>query len=87
MSTPNPVLVAAAPSLITALKAFQQFEIDMGPDPLKWVTNYPGAKLKQLGTLALLLPEIATAEGAVLQNFIQATTSDWIAKLQALTKT
>ena len=30
MSTPNPALVAAAPSLIALLQAVQQFEVDMG---------------------------------------------------------
>ena len=84
MSTPNPVLVAAAPSLISALQALQQFEADMGPDPLQWVAKYPGAKLKLLGTLALQLPTIATAEGGALENVINSTTSAWITKLQAL---
>ena len=84
MSTPNPILVAAAPSLISALQALQQFEADMGPNPLVWAANYPGAKLKLLGTLALQLPTIATAEGGALENVINTTTSGWITKLQAL---
>lgn len=86
MSTPNPVLVAAAPSLIAALQALQQFETDLGPNPLQWVANYPGAKLKLLGTLALQLPAIATAEGGALEGLINTTTSGWITKLQELTK-
>jgi len=84
MSTPNPVLVAAAPSLISALQALQQFETDMGTDPLQWAAKFPGAKLKLLGTLALQLPTIATAEGAALENVINTTTNSWIAKLQAI---
>ena len=75
---------AAAPSLIGALQALQQFEADMGPNPLVWAANYPGAKLKLLGTLALQLPTIATAEGGALENVINTTTSGWITKLQAL---
>jgi len=86
MSTPSPALEAAAPSLIIALQALQTFEADMGPNPLQWVANYPGAKLKLLGTIALQLPSIATAEGALLENVINTTTAGWIAKLQALPK-
>lgn len=86
MSSPNPVLQAAAPALIAALQALQQFEIDMGPNPLMWIAMYPGAKLKLLGALALQLPQVATAEGAALENVINTTTSGWITKLQALSK-
>lgn len=84
MSTSNPVLVAAAPALIVALQALQTFEADMGANPLAWVANYPGAKLKLLGALALQLPQIATAEGGALESLINTTTSGWITKLQAL---
>jgi hypothetical protein len=79
----NPTLVAAAPSLISALQAFQAFEADMGANPLLWAANYPGAKLKLLGELALQLPALATAEGGELESVITATTSSWITKLQA----
>ena len=82
-TTPNPILVAAAPSLISALQAFQAFEADMGANPLLWVANYPGARLKLLGELALQLPALATAEGGELENVIATTTSSWITKLQA----
>lgn len=75
---------AAAPSLIVALQAVQQFETDMGPNPLLWGANYPGAKLKLLGELALQFPTIATAEGGALENVINTTTASWITKLQAL---
>lgn len=85
MSTPNPVLVAAAPSLIAALQAFKQFETDMGP-ATQWVVNYPGAKLKLLGALALQLPEIAIAEGSALETIVNTTADGWITKLQALAK-
>lgn len=82
-TTPNPILVAAAPSLISALQAFQAFEADMGANPLLWGANYPGAKLKLLGELALQLPALATAEGSELESVITTTTSSWITKLQA----
>jgi hypothetical protein len=55
-------------------------------DPLEWAANLPGAKLKLLGTLALQLPEVAVAEGGVLENVIGTTTASWITKLQALPK-
>lgn len=86
MSSPNPVLIAAAPSLIAALQALQQFETNMGPNPLLWAANYPGAKLALLGALALQLPQLATAEGGALETVINTTTSSWITKLQALSK-
>jgi hypothetical protein len=84
LSTPNPVLAAAAPSLIAALQAFQQFETDIGTNPAMWVANYPGAKLKLLGNLALVLPQIATSEGAALEGLVNTTIAGWISKLQQL---
>lgn len=83
-STPSPVLVAAAPVLITAIQALQQFEADMGTNPLEWGPNYTGAKLKLMGTLALQLPALANAEGGALSGFISSTTSSWITKLKAV---
>lgn len=87
MSTPNPVLVAAAPSLISALQAVQQFEVDIGPDPTKWVETVIPAKLKLLGSLGLLLPGIVSAEVGAGENLINTTTSGWITKLQSISKT
>lgn len=86
MSTPNPALVAAAPSLIAAIQAIQQFENDIGPDPTKWVLTVEPAKLKLLGNLGLLVPGLEGAEVSALGTIINTTTSGWIAKLQALTK-
>lgn len=83
-SSPNPVLKAAAPVLITALQALQQFEIDMGTNPLEWGGNYAGAKLKLMGTLALQLPALANAEGSALGGFINSTTGSWISELKAI---
>lgn len=86
MSSPNPVLVAAAPSLISALQAIQQFETDIGPDPTKWVETVVPAKLKLLGALGLLLPGLEQSEVSALGTVINTTTSGWITKLQALSK-
>jgi hypothetical protein len=85
MSTPNPALVAAAPSLIAALQAIQQFETDIGPDPTKWILTLEPAKLKLLGALGLLLPGLESSEVSALGTIINTTTSGWITKLQALT--
>jgi hypothetical protein len=84
MSAPNPALVAAAPSLISAIQAFQQFENDMGPNPLLWPGNYLPAKLKLVGALGLLLPGVLTAEGGVLVNLLNTQGNTWIKELQAV---
>jgi hypothetical protein len=85
MSTTNPVLAAAAPSLIAAIKAVQQFETDIGTDIAKWPITIPAAKLKLLGALGLLVPGLETSEVSALGTIINTTTSGWIAKLEALT--
>ena len=86
MSTPNPVLVAAAPSLVSALQAVKQFLGDMGQDPAHWALNFPGAELKLIGQLDLLLPGLLTAEGTALNTAIGAKIDSAIAALQALSK-
>lgn len=83
MSTPNPALVAAAPSLIAVLSAIKQFNADMGPDPLKWALNFPGAQMKLLGTVNLQLPQLAVAEGGALQTLTNNQVDSWISQLQA----
>lgn len=84
MSTPNPALVAAAPSLIAALQAIQQFNADMGTNPASWVANYPGASLKLVGTLQLELPALVTAEAGALQADINTKIGSAISSLQGL---
>jgi len=84
MSTPNPVLKAAAPSLISALQAVKQFRADMGVDPLKWAGNFPGAELKLVGQLDLLLPGLLTSEGTALGVAIDAKLDGGIASLQQI---
>lgn len=84
MSNPNPVLVAAAPSLISALQAVKQFLADMGQDPTKWTLNFPGAELKLVGQLDLLLPGLLTAEGGAMETAIGAKIDSGIAALQKL---
>ncbi len=86
MSTPNPIEVAAAPSLIAALQAIEQFLADMGNNPLLWVANFPGAQLKLIGTIQLQLPSLATAEGGAIQTAINTQLTTWITQLQNLSK-
>jgi hypothetical protein len=83
MSTPNPFEQAAIPTAIAALQAFQQFETDLGTDPTKWALNYPGAKLKFLGTLSLQLPVLAQAESGALMGAANTQISSWITTLKA----
>jgi hypothetical protein len=84
MSTPNPVLQAAAPSLIAALQAIKQFIADMGTDPTKWALNFPGAELKLVGQIDLLLPGLLVAEGSAVETSLNAKIDAGIANLQAL---
>ncbi len=85
MSTPNPALVAAVPSLVAILKAVLQFNGNMGPDPQQWALKFPGASQVLLGTISMQLPAIAIAEAGVVQNDINAKVNAYITSLEALT--
>lgn len=69
---------------IAILQAGDQFITDMGTNPLQWVANYPGAKLKELGSIQLALGNLIPAEGAALVTEGQALIQNLISKLQAL---
>lgn len=84
MSTPNPILKAAAPSLIAAIDIFSQFETDMGVDPLQWALKFEPAKLKALGALGLLLAPLIGAEVVAGENVINTAVAGWKTKLQAI---
>jgi hypothetical protein len=77
----DPIVTAAAPELIAVIKALQAFNAAMGPDPTKWVVNYPGAKLIETGTILQQLPALASAEGGVAINALDSLYAGWIAKL------
>lgn len=83
MSTPNPVLVAAAPSLIAVLQALKQFNVNIGADPTKWALTVPGAFTILVGTVQLQLPSVAAAEAGALQTDINTKIDSWIASLTA----
>jgi hypothetical protein len=85
MSTPNPILVAAAPSLIAVLNAIKAFNLNIGADPTKWALTVPGALTILVGTVQLQLPEVAQAEAGLLQTDVNTKIDGWIASLQAKT--
>lgn len=83
MSTPNPLIEAAIPSVIAALQAVKQFSVNMGADPAQWALRYPGASIALLGQLELLVPGLAVAEGGSVQSAVNAKVDSWIADLQS----
>ena len=85
MSTPSPILVAAAPSLITALQQLQAMlkNITTG-DPLQAPARVGPAVQIFLGQLALELPGLAGSELTALNTEVDTKISGFIAQLQAL---
>ena len=73
---------AAIPTAIAALKAVQQFEADLGPDPTKWVLPALAAKVKLLSSLQLLVAPLGAAEGAAGLGLLTSVTDGWIGTLQ-----
>lgn len=86
MSTPapNPVLTAAAPSLIAAIQAIQTFFATIGTDPQQWPVKLLPAQTILLGQLGLQLPALAQAEVGAGFSAADAVMNGWIAKLKAL---
>jgi hypothetical protein len=83
MSTPNPILVAAAPSLIASLQALQTFLTNLGTDPAKVAITFPGALQVLLGTLEMQLPGLASSEFGAVQAAANARIAALITSLQA----
>ena len=83
MSTPNPFVAAAAPSLIAILQALQSFLTNIGTDPAQVAVKFPGALQVFLGTVEMQLPAVATAELGAVQTEAAAKITALIAKLQA----
>ncbi len=84
MSTPNPVLQAAAPSLIAALQALQTFVANLGTDPAQVAIKFPGALQVLLGSLEMQLPALADSEFGAAQSVANAKINAWIASLEKL---
>lgn len=85
MSTPNPVVVAGAPSIIAVLQALQTFVTNLGTDPLQVSVKFPGALQVLIGSVELQLPVLASAEFGALQTDVNSKIAGWITKLQGKT--
>jgi hypothetical protein len=83
MSSPNPILSAAAPELVIVLQALQTFLTNLGTDPTKFAITLPGALQVFLGTAELQLPALAGAEVGAVQTAANAKIGSWIAALKA----
>lgn len=87
MSTPapNPILKAAAPTLITALQEFQTaMNTILTGDPLQIGLRAGPATAILVGQLQLLLPGLAVAEQGVVQAEVNTKIGGLITQLQAL---
>lgn len=85
MTTPNPALIAAAPSLITALTQLQTMvkTIITGDPALAAARALPAAEIF-LAQLELLGPGLLTAELGVGATVVETKITGLIASLQAL---
>jgi hypothetical protein len=84
MSTPNPLVAAAAPSLIAVLQALQTFVGNLGTDPTQVPAKFPGALQVLLGSVELQLPALASAEFTTLQSEANTKIAAWIKSLQGV---
>lgn len=82
MSTPNPIVAAAAPSAIAVLQALQAFLANLGTDPTQVPVKFPGALQVFLGSVELQAPALATSELSALQGVANTKIASWIAALQ-----
>jgi hypothetical protein len=83
MSSPSPILAAAAPSLVAVLQALQAFITNLGTDPAQVAIKFPGALQVFLGTVEMQAPTVAAAEIEALQSAANSKISAWITSLQA----
>ncbi len=82
MSTPSPALVAASPILKAALTLVNEFLTTvLTGDPKEIPLRADSALLVLQGKLQLLLPQLATAEEAVVLQQATASINGLIAKL------
>jgi hypothetical protein len=83
--TTNPILKAAAPTLITALQEFQTaLNTILTGDPMQIPMRAGPATAILVGQLQLLLPGLAVAETGVVQADINVKIGGLISQLQAL---
>lgn len=82
MSTPSPALVAASPILKAALTLVNEFVTTvLTGDPMQIPLRADSALLVLQGKLQLLLPQLPTAEEAVVLQQATASINGLIAKL------
>lgn len=82
MSTPNPALAAASPILKAALTLVSEFlTTTLTGDPMQLPLRAAPALLVLQGKLQLLLPQLATAEEAVVLTQATTAINGLIAKL------
>jgi hypothetical protein len=87
VSTENPILVAAAPTLITALQELQTaINTILTGDPMQIPLRVGPAVAILTGQLQLLLPQLAIAETGVVQADVNSKIGGLITKLQAIQK-
>ena len=85
MTTPNPALVAAAPTLVQAIGLLQTFcNTVLVGDPLQAGLRVAPALQVLLGQLTLLEPGVLAAEVGVVNTEVQAKLSALATQLQAL---
>src|SRR5208282_5543375 len=85
MSDSNPVLKAAAPTLIVALQELQTaLNTILTGDPLQIPLRAGPAVTILVGQLELLLPGLAAAEQSVVVTEVNGKLSGLITKLQAI---
>lgn len=84
MSTPNPILAAAAPSLVNILQAVEALIANVGTDPAQVAIKFPGALQVFLGTVEMQLPGLAASELGTLQSAANTKLAAWITQLKAL---
>jgi hypothetical protein len=84
MSTQNPILVAAAPTLVAILQGVETFIANLGTDPAQIAVKFPGALAILLGTIEVQLPSLANSELGAVQSAANARITTWITSLQAI---
>lgn len=84
MSTPNPILVAAVPSLLAVISAIETLVTNMGTDPAQFVVKWPGALSVFLGTVEMQLPALAISEISAVQAAANTKLAAWATSLKAL---
>lgn len=83
-NTPNPIVVAAVPSLLAVIAALNQFFANIGTDPVQISAKLPGAAKVLLGTIEMQLPGLAASEVGALEAEINTKLASWATSLKAL---